>query len=50
MIEYVHGEPTVSFTTEERQEFVMEEGLHQATVIKLSPGAPDLKELRVLLP
>ncbi|KAG5610584.1 hypothetical protein H5410_021865 [Solanum commersonii] len=28
----------------ERQEFMIEEGLHQAVVLKLSHGAPDLKE------
>ncbi|KAH0670008.1 hypothetical protein KY289_024501 [Solanum tuberosum] len=29
---------------EERQDFMIEEGLHQAVVFKLSHGAPDLKE------
>nr|XP_009766911.1 PREDICTED: uncharacterized protein LOC104218184 isoform X1 [Nicotiana sylvestris]XP_009766912.1 PREDICTED: uncharacterized protein LOC104218184 isoform X2 [Nicotiana sylvestris]XP_009766913.1 PREDICTED: uncharacterized protein LOC104218184 isoform X3 [Nicotiana sylvestris]XP_009766915.1 PREDICTED: uncharacterized protein LOC104218184 isoform X5 [Nicotiana sylvestris] len=49
-IQYVHGEPTVCFTMEERREFAMEEGLYQSVVFKLSSGAPDLKELRNLLP
>ncbi|KAH0757597.1 hypothetical protein KY290_021090 [Solanum tuberosum] len=35
---------------EERQDFMIEEGLHQAMVFKLSHGAPDLKVLRSILP
>ncbi|KAH0642842.1 hypothetical protein KY289_033816 [Solanum tuberosum] len=35
---------------EERQDFMIEEGLHQAVVFKLSHGAPDLKVLRSILP
>ncbi|KAM3232822.1 hypothetical protein P3L10_018181 [Capsicum annuum] len=35
---------------EKREAFAIEEGLHQAIVIKLSSGAPDLKDLRTLLP
>ncbi|WMV32307.1 hypothetical protein MTR67_025692 [Solanum verrucosum] len=44
-IEIIHGEPTITFSMEERQNFMIEEGLHQAVVFKLSPGAPDLKVL-----
>ncbi|KAG5572606.1 hypothetical protein H5410_062372 [Solanum commersonii] len=35
---------------EERQNFMIEEGLHQAMVFKLSHGVPDLKILRSILP
>ncbi|OIT20447.1 hypothetical protein A4A49_37852 [Nicotiana attenuata] len=35
---------------EERQQFAVEEGLHQAVVLKLSPRAPDLQVLTTLLP
>ncbi|PHU15097.1 hypothetical protein BC332_16302 [Capsicum chinense] len=35
---------------EKREAFAIEEGLHQAIVIKLFSGAPDLKNLRTLLP
>ncbi|PHU15099.1 hypothetical protein BC332_16304 [Capsicum chinense] len=34
---------------EKREAFAIEEGLHQAIVIKLSSGAPNLKDLRTLL-
>ncbi|KAK6795133.1 hypothetical protein RDI58_008586 [Solanum bulbocastanum] len=34
---------------EERQDFMIEAGLHQAAVFKLSHGAPDLKVLRLIL-
>nr|ABI34281.1 hypothetical protein SDM1_22t00011 [Solanum demissum] len=44
-IEIIHGEPTITFSMEERQDFMIEEGLHQAVVFKLSHGAPDLKVL-----
>nr|XP_009786759.1 PREDICTED: uncharacterized protein LOC104234822 [Nicotiana sylvestris] len=33
-IQYVHGEPTVCFTMEERREFAMEEGLHQSDLAR----------------
>ncbi|XP_009605837.2 uncharacterized protein [Nicotiana tomentosiformis] len=49
-IHIIHGEPTIPFTREERQAFVVEEGLHQAVVVKLSPRSPDLLDLRSLLP
>ncbi|KAF3670102.1 hypothetical protein FXO38_07273 [Capsicum annuum] len=35
---------------EKREAFAIEEGLHHAIVIKLSSSAPDLKDLRTLLP
>ncbi|KAH0781814.1 hypothetical protein KY290_001412 [Solanum tuberosum] len=35
---------------EERQYFIIEEGLHQEVVFKLSHGAPNLKVLRSILP
>ncbi|PHU15090.1 hypothetical protein BC332_16295 [Capsicum chinense] len=35
---------------DKREAFAIEEGLHQAIMIKLSSGAPDLKGLRTLLP
>ncbi|KAG5592008.1 hypothetical protein H5410_042522 [Solanum commersonii] len=34
---------------EERQNFMIEEGLHQAVMFKLSHGAPNLKVLRSIL-
>ncbi|KAF3672208.1 hypothetical protein FXO37_07638 [Capsicum annuum] len=49
-IEYIHSEPTLKFKMDKREAFAIEEGLHQAIVIKLSLGAPDLKGLRTLLP
>ncbi|KAK4714270.1 hypothetical protein R3W88_020177 [Solanum pinnatisectum] len=38
------------FSMEERQDFMIEKGLHQAVVFKLSHGAPYLKVLRSILP
>ncbi|KAK4725143.1 hypothetical protein R3W88_027922 [Solanum pinnatisectum] len=49
-IKIIYGEPTITFSMEERQDFMIEEGLHQAVVFKLSHGAPDLKVLRSILP
>ncbi|KAM3232823.1 hypothetical protein P3L10_018182 [Capsicum annuum] len=49
-IEYIHGEPTLKFTIEKREAFANKEGLHRPIVIKLSSSAPDLKDLRTLLP
>ncbi|KAG5600910.1 hypothetical protein H5410_032280 [Solanum commersonii] len=43
LIEIIHGEPTITFSMKERQDVMIEEGLHQAVVFKLSHGAPDLK-------
>ncbi|KAH0669053.1 hypothetical protein KY289_023546 [Solanum tuberosum] len=37
-IEFIHGEPTVRFTMEEREQFAREEGLHQAVIIKFAYG------------
>ncbi|KAG5611732.1 hypothetical protein H5410_023013 [Solanum commersonii] len=34
----------------ELDEYVIEEGLHQAVIMKLSYGAPSLHELRKLIP
>ncbi|KAG5610605.1 hypothetical protein H5410_021886 [Solanum commersonii] len=48
-IEIIHGEPTITILMEERQDFMIEQGLHQAVVFKLSHGAPDLKRLRSIL-
>ncbi|XP_019260723.1 PREDICTED: uncharacterized protein LOC109238702 [Nicotiana attenuata] len=49
-VQIVHGEPTIQFTMEERQRFAVEEGLHQAVVVKLSQRSPALQDLRNLLP
>ncbi|XP_009628424.2 uncharacterized protein [Nicotiana tomentosiformis] len=49
-IELIHGEPTVIFTTEELRQFTVEEGLHQALVLKFSFERLDMQELRKLLP
>lgn len=45
-IKIVDGEPTIEFSLEEVNGFSIEEGLHQAVVIKFSYGKPDLCELR----
>ncbi|KAH0699591.1 hypothetical protein KY284_013806 [Solanum tuberosum] len=50
LIKYVHGEPTLQFTFKELDEFATEEGLHQAIVMKFSYGAPEIQELRSILP
>lgn len=49
-IEFIHGEHTVRFTMEEREQFAREEGLHQAVIIKFAYGKSVLSELRKLLP
>ncbi|XP_070010414.1 uncharacterized protein [Nicotiana sylvestris] len=49
-VRFEHGEPIVEFTTDEVKEFVMEEGLHQAVVIKFSYGKPELHDLRRIFP
>ncbi|WMV19716.1 hypothetical protein MTR67_013101 [Solanum verrucosum] len=49
-IKYVHGEPTLQFTFKELGEFATEEGLYQAIVMKFSYGAPEIQELRSILP
>jgi len=45
-VTFEHGEPTVEFTMDEVKEFTIEEGLHQAVVMKFSYGKPDLQEFR----
>ncbi|TMW97796.1 hypothetical protein EJD97_004971, partial [Solanum chilense] len=50
LIEFIHGEPTMRFTMEERDQFAREEVLHQAVIIKFSYGKLVLSELRNLLP
>ncbi|KAG5609441.1 hypothetical protein H5410_020722 [Solanum commersonii] len=49
-IKTIHGKSTITFSMEERQDFMIEEELHQAVVFKLSHGALDLKVLRSILP
>ncbi|WMV33541.1 hypothetical protein MTR67_026926 [Solanum verrucosum] len=49
-IKYVHEEPTLQFTFKELDEFAIEQGLHQAIVMKFSYGAPEIQELRSILP
>jgi len=49
-IQLIHGESTVRFTFKELDEYAIEEGLHQAVIMKLSYGAPSLHELRKLIP
>ncbi|KAK6791687.1 hypothetical protein RDI58_010768 [Solanum bulbocastanum] len=49
-IQLIHGEPTVRFTFKELDEYVVEEGLHLAVIMKLPYGAPSLHELRKLIP
>ncbi|KAG5608473.1 hypothetical protein H5410_019754 [Solanum commersonii] len=49
-IQLIHGEPIVRFTFKELDEYAVEEGLHQAVIMKLSYGAPSLHELRELIP
>jgi len=49
-VHMVHGEPTVEFTVEEVNTFTIEEGLHQAVILKFSYGKPDIQELRQLIP
>ncbi|KAG5584967.1 hypothetical protein H5410_045401 [Solanum commersonii] len=50
LIEFIHGEPTMRLTMEEREQFAREEGLHQAVITKFAYGKPVLSELRKLLP
>ncbi|XP_060170339.1 uncharacterized protein LOC132601255 [Lycium barbarum] len=49
-IEFNNGEATITFTMEEIAQYTVEEGLHQALVLKFSYGQPDMNELRKLLP
>lgn len=49
-MKFVHGEPIIEFTMEEVNQFTIEEGLHQAVIMKFSYGKPDVHELRKLVP
>ncbi|KAM3222352.1 hypothetical protein P3L10_021622 [Capsicum annuum] len=49
-VEVVHEIPTLKFTLDGRQAFPKDEGLHEAIVIKLSMGSPNLSILRSILP
>ncbi|KAH0765652.1 hypothetical protein KY285_001523 [Solanum tuberosum] len=49
-IKFIHGEPTIEFTMDEVNEFSIEDGLHQAVILKFSYGKPNLHELRKILP
>ncbi|XP_070028939.1 uncharacterized protein [Nicotiana sylvestris] len=49
-VTFEHGEPTLEFTIEEVNAFTIEEGLHQAVILKFSYGKPNLQELRQLIP
>ncbi|XP_070007488.1 uncharacterized protein [Nicotiana sylvestris] len=49
-VNIVHGEPTVEFTIEEVNTFTIEEGLHQAVILKFSYGKPDIQEMRQIIP
>ncbi|KAM3235989.1 hypothetical protein P3L10_016026 [Capsicum annuum] len=49
-IEVVHGIPTLKFMLNEQQDFAKDKGLHQAIVVQLSIGSPDLLILRSILP
>ncbi|XP_070005229.1 uncharacterized protein [Nicotiana sylvestris] len=49
-VNMVHGEPTIEFLTEDVNAFTIEEGLHQAVILKFSYGKPDIQELRQLIP
>lgn len=48
-IQVRHGEPIIQFTFKELDDFAIEEGLHQAVLMKLSYGAPDFKDLKTTL-
>ena len=43
-MKFVHGEPIIEFTMEEVNQFTIEEGLHQAVIMKFSYGKPDVHE------
>nr|XP_009784900.1 PREDICTED: uncharacterized protein LOC104233234 [Nicotiana sylvestris] len=49
-VRFEHGEPIIEFTTDDVKEFVIEEGLHQAVVIKFSYGKPELHDFRRIFP
>lgn len=49
-VHVIHREPTVEFTIEEVNAFTIEDGLHQAVILKFSYGKPNLQELRQTIP
>ncbi|KAH0662444.1 hypothetical protein KY284_027375 [Solanum tuberosum] len=49
-IKFIHGEPTIEFTMDKVNEFSIEEGLHQAIILKFSYRKPNLHELRKVIP
>lgn len=49
-VQNVHGQLMIQFSVKELEEYAVEEGLHQAVVMKLSYGAPELLELRKIIP
>lgn len=46
----IHVEPAVSFTMEEIDQFTIEEGPHQALLMKFSHDKLDMQELHKILP
>lgn len=48
-VQNVHGQLMIQFSVKELEEYAVEEGLHQAMVMKLSYGAPELLELRKII-
>ncbi|KAG5619855.1 hypothetical protein H5410_005073 [Solanum commersonii] len=50
LIKFIHGEPTIEFTIDEVNEFSIEEGLHQAVILKYSYGKPKLHVLHMIIP
>ncbi|WMV44980.1 hypothetical protein MTR67_038365 [Solanum verrucosum] len=49
-IDIIHGEPTITFTVEEINQYTVKEGLHQALVFKFSQDPINMQEVRKLLP
>ncbi|XP_009801511.1 uncharacterized protein [Nicotiana sylvestris] len=49
-VKFVHGELIIEFTMEEVKQFTIEEGLHQAVIMKFSYGKPDVHDLYKLIP
>ncbi|KAH0773825.1 hypothetical protein KY290_010962 [Solanum tuberosum] len=49
-IDIIHGEPTITFTVEEINQYTMEECLHQSLVFKFSQDPINMQEVRKLLP
>lgn len=46
----VHGEPIVEFSVDKVNSFTIEEGLHQAVILKFSYGKPYIQDLRHIIP